>query len=128
MHTLLLSKDKEEGNLDSTGLARKIVDMLEERLAADILLLDVGAVTLLADYFILCTANSERQLGALSGDISKQLKGEAGRPLHVEGTPESGWVLIDYGDVVVHLFVRAVRDFYALEDLWQAAQVVVRIQ
>jgi ribosome-associated protein len=102
--------------------------MLEERQAADIVLLDVSAITILADYFIFCSANSERQLRALSSDISKQLKEDAGRPLNVEGTPESGWVLIDYGDVVVHLFLQAVRDFYALEELWQAAQMVVHIQ
>jgi ribosome-associated protein len=102
--------------------------MLEERQAADILLLDVSEITILADYFILCSANSERQLRALTGDISKQLKGDVGRPLNVEGETESGWVLIDYGDVVVHLFLPGVRDFYALEDLWQAAQTVVRIQ
>jgi ribosome-associated protein len=102
--------------------------MLEEGQAADILLLDVSEITILADYFIICSANSERQLRALTGDISKQLKGDVGRPLNVEGESESGWVLIDYGDVVVHLFLPAVRDFYALEDLWQAAQTVVRIQ
>jgi ribosome-associated protein len=102
--------------------------MLEERQGADILLLDVSEITILADYFILCSANSERQLRALSGDISKQLKAEAGRPLNVEGESESGWVLIDYGDVVVHLFLPAVRDYYALEELWQQAQRIVHIQ
>jgi len=102
--------------------------MLEERQGADILLLDVSEITNLADYFILCSANSERQLRALSGDISKQLKVEAGRPLNVEGESESGWMLIDYGDVVVHLFLPAVRDYYALEELWQQAQRVVHIQ
>ena len=102
--------------------------MLEERQAADILLLDVSEITILADSFILCSANSERQLSALSGDISKQLKADAGRPLNIEGTPESGWVLIDYGGVVVHLFLPTVREFYALEELWHAAQTVVRIQ
>ena len=102
--------------------------MLEERQGTDILLLDVSEITILADYFVICSANSERQLRALSGDISRQLKGDAGSPLNTEGTPESGWVLIDYGDVVVHLFLPAVREFYALEELWQAAQTVVRIQ
>lgn len=102
--------------------------MLEERQAYDILLLDVRRITILADYFVLCSANSERQLKALAGDLSKQLKGEVGRLLNVEGDPESGWVLIDYGDVVVHLFLPQVRAFYALEDLWRDAQTVIRIQ
>jgi ribosome-associated protein len=102
--------------------------MLEERQANDILLLDVRQITILADYFILCSATSERQLRALAGDLSKQLKGQAGRAINVEGDPESGWVLIDYGDVVVHLFLPQVRAFYALEDLWRDARTVVRIQ
>jgi ribosome-associated protein len=102
--------------------------MLEERQASGILLLDVSEVTILADYFVLCSANSERQLKALSGDLSRQLKGEVGRPLAIEGEPESGWILIDYGDVVVHLFRPEVREYYALEELWKAAQTVVHIQ
>ena len=102
--------------------------MLEERQCSDILLLDVSEVTILADYFCLCSANSERQLKALTGDLSKQLKAEVGRPLNIEGEPESGWVLVDYGDVVVHMFMPAVRKYYALEDLWKGAQTIVHIQ
>jgi ribosome-associated protein len=102
--------------------------MLEERTCSDILLLDVGELTILADYFCLCSASSERQLKALTGDLSRQLKAEVGRPLHVEGEPESGWVLVDYGDVVVHMFMPAVREYYALEDLWKGAQTIVHIQ
>ena len=102
--------------------------MLEERLAADILLLDVGAVTLLADYFVLCTANSDRQISALVGDLSKQLKAQVGRPFGIEGQTESGWVLLDYGDVVVHVLSKEMREFYALEDLWKGAQTIVHIQ
>jgi ribosome-associated protein len=102
--------------------------MLEERQGADILLLDVSPVTILADYFVLCSATSERQLKALAGDLSRQLKAQAGRPLSIEGEPESGWILVDYGGVVVHLFMPEMRKFYALEDLWKGAQTVVRIQ
>jgi len=102
--------------------------MLEERQGSDILLLDVRQITILADYFILCSATSERQLKALAGNLSKQLKAEAGRPFSIEGEPESGWILLDYGGVVVHLFLPEIRKFYALEDLWKKAQTVVRIQ
>lgn len=123
-----MGKNKEEENLDSTELARKIVDMLEERLATEILLLDVGQVTLLADYFVLCTANSERQIRALVGDLSKQLKAEVGRPFGIEGEAESGWMLLDYGDVVVHILNPEMREFYALEELWKGAQTIVHIQ
>jgi len=102
--------------------------MLEERQAENILLLDVQQVTILADYFVICTANSERQIKALAGDLSRQLKAEAGRPLSIEGQPDSGWVLLDYGDVVVHLFLPQARSYYALEELWRDAQTIVRIQ
>lgn len=104
-----------------------LVGLLEERKAEDILLLDVHAVTILADYFIICSGTSERHLGALSEDLTRGLKFDLDRLARVEGEPESGWVLIDYGDVVIHLFMPSTRRFYDLEGLWKDAQVVVRI-
>lgn len=98
--------------------------MLDERQGKDILLLDVHQITILADYFILCSATSERHLKSLTGDLTKQLRGSLG----VEGEAEGGWVLIDYGDVVVHLFLPQVRSYYNLEELWKQGQVVVHIQ
>lgn len=102
--------------------------MLEERKGMDILLLDIRAITILADYFVICTANSERHLRALAEDLPRQLKGDIDRPIGIEGEPESGWVLIDCGDVVVHLFSADRRVFYDLEGLWKEAQKVVHIQ
>jgi len=109
-------------------LARTIVDMLEERKAENILLLDVHQVTILADYFIICSGTSERQIRALSGDLSRQLKAEAGRPLNIEGEPNSGWVLIDYGAVIVHIFSPSTRALYDLEGFWEEAKTIVHIQ
>ena len=105
-----------------------IVNMLEERKANDILLLDVQQVTILADYFIICSATSERQIKALSGDISRQLKAEVGRPMNIEGGADSGWVLMDYGSVIVHIFSPEMRALYDLEEFWNQAKTVVRIQ
>jgi ribosome-associated protein len=102
--------------------------MLEDRQAEDIVLLDVRDVTLLADYFVICAGNSERQIRALSNGISRELKGEIGRPLHVEGDASGGWVLIDYGDVIVYIFAAQTRALYDLEGFWQEAKTVVRIQ
>jgi len=102
--------------------------MLEERKAENILLLDVQQVTILADYFIICSATSERQTRALSGDLSRQLKAEVGKPVNIEGEADSGWVLIDYGDVIVHIFSPDMRTFYDLEGFWKEARTVVRIQ
>jgi ribosome-associated protein len=102
--------------------------MLEDRQAEDIVLLDVRDVTLLADYFIICSGTSERQIGALSNGISRQLKSEVGRPLSVEGEASGGWVLIDYGEVILHIFASQTRELYDLEGFWQEARTVVRIQ
>jgi ribosome-associated protein len=101
--------------------------MLEERKGMDILLLDLQPVTILADYFVLCTATSEPHLKALMGDLSRTLMVDVGRPLGVEGQPESGWILLDYGAIVVHLFLAETREFYNLEGLWKEAQTVVHI-
>jgi ribosome-associated protein len=88
----------------------------------------VRDVTLLADYFIICSGNSERQIRALSSGISRELKSEVGRPLSVEGDARGGWVLIDYGDVILHIFASETRTLYDLEGFWQEAKTVVRIQ
>jgi ribosome-associated protein len=102
--------------------------MLEERKAENILLLDVHEITILADYFVICSATSERQIRALSGDLSRQLKAQVGRPLAVEGEADSGWVLIDYGSIIVHIFSPDMRAFYDLEGFWTGAKTVVHIQ
>lgn len=87
------------------------------------------AISPIADYFVICSGNSERQLEALDREIVDQLRNtEHIRPSRREGTAESGWVLLDYGDVVVHLFSLSEREFYHLEDLWSAASTVVRVQ
>jgi ribosome-associated protein len=102
--------------------------MLEERKAEDILLLDVQQITILADYFVICSAASERQIRAISGDLSRQLKAQVGRPLNIEGEADSGWVLVDYGDIVVHIFLPETRDLYDLEGFWKEAKTIVHIQ
>ena len=102
--------------------------MLEERKAENILLLDVQEITILADFFIICSATSERQIRALSGDLSRQLKAQVGRPLAVEGQADSGWVLVDYGSVIVHIFSPDMRAFYDLEGFWTGAKTIVHIQ
>ena len=105
-----------------------MVDTIEEHQGSEISLLDVRQITILADYFIVCSAASERQLKTLADSLSRQLKAAVGRPMNVEGDAASGWILLDYTDVVVHLFLPDVRRFYALEDLWEGAQTVVHIQ
>ena len=109
------------------ALARQLTDWAAEAKAEDIVLLDVRKATYLADFFVICTATSERHLTALSERI-QELADEAGqKPQHVEGTPDSGWILLDYGDVIVHLFSAPLREFYNLEKVWVEAQTVVHV-
>ena len=90
-------------------------------------MLDTRAISILADFFVIATAASERQLKAVADDIQKSLKKHSIIP-RVEGTAESGWILIDNPSVIVHLFSPAMRDYYQLEELWAKAPVVVRIR
>lgn len=110
-------------------LARSLVDALEDKKAEDIVLLDVQGQCSFADYFVVCTAASERQLDALVEAVS-----EAARKKHrlksprIEGHSAGGWVLVDFRDVIVHAFSTEQRKRYRLEDFWRNAKVVVRIQ
>jgi ribosome-associated protein len=114
---------------EALSLARRIVDLASDKLASDIVLLDIRAVSLIADYFVIATAGSERQATAILKDLSERLIDEfARKPLHTEGKPDSGWVLQDYGDVIVHVFSPTQRVFYNLEQLWAAATPIVRLQ
>lgn len=91
--------------------------------------MDIRRVSLLADYFVICSGDSERQLKAIVDEILERVKKEAGIiPLNVEGVPSSGWVLVDYGSVIVHIFAPSLREYYSLEKLWSGATIVVRIQ
>ena len=111
-------------------MARKIVDLVEDKQALDITLLDLRQITILADYFVLCTSQSSRQTQAIIDSVAMELKQQTGLlPLHPpEGGSDSGWALIDFSDVVVHVFDAPTRSFYNLEDLWKDAVVVVKIQ
>jgi ribosome-associated protein len=114
---------------EALAVAKRIVDLASEKQASDIVLLDIRGVSLIADYFVICTAGSERQASAILRDLSDKLLEEFGRkPLHTEGKPDSGWVLLDYGDVIVHVFSPGQRSFYNLEQLWAAATPMVRLQ
>lgn len=105
------------------------MDIAIEKKAENILLLDVRQVAVFADFFVLCTATSERQIEALRSAIREETKAALRViPLNVEGEASSGWVLIDYGSVIVHLFTADVRAYYNLEGLWRDGRVVIRIQ
>jgi ribosome-associated protein len=112
----------------SLDLARRIVELAEDKKAADIVLLDLGELTTLADAFVICSGGSERQLGAIADGIVEALRDERVKPIGREGTPASHWILLDYGGVIVHIFTPPERDFYQLESHWGAARTVLRVQ
>jgi len=117
----------QEALLEPREFAHQIVDWVAEKQAEDIILLDVGEVSLLADYFIICSGTTARQLGALAQEVRQQAKQIGASLLHLEGDPRTGWVLMDFADVVVHIFSPELRAYYRLEELWRDSNVVVRM-
>lgn len=109
-------------------MARRAVEVAEDKQATDIVLLDISGTTTIADYFVILTGTSDRQVRALLEELDKALHEAGTRLLRREGTPESGWVLLDYGSVILHIFAPAQREQYRLERLWDKATPVVRIQ
>ena len=91
-------------------------------------MLDIRRICSFADYFVICSGDSNRQIEAIREEISKALKQEGVIPHHSEGTADSGWVLLDLGGVIVHLFSPQQRDYYRLDELWNEATPVIRIQ
>jgi len=114
--------------LEGIEVARKAVEAASEKQASDVVLLDVDDICSFASYFVICSGESERQIAAIQGAIEETLKKEGLRPHHREGDLDSGWLLLDFGDVIVHIFAPAEREYYQLDELWSQAIPVVRIQ
>jgi ribosome-associated protein len=110
------------------ALAHRIVELAADKKASDIVLLDIHALTSVADYLVICSGGSERQLGAIAGGIIELLKDEDVQPIGREGGPSAHWALIDYGSVVVHVMAPPEREFYQLEQMWSDAPLLVHVQ
>lgn len=109
-------------------MAHLIVDTILDKKGADIALLDIRDQAIFANYFLICNGENERQLKALAESIRQDAKEKADVLAGgVEGHPGSGWVLVDFGDLIVHLFSPEKRNYYALEDLWSEAHIVLRM-
>jgi ribosome-associated protein len=99
-----------------------------DKLGEDIILLDIQKLTPFTDYFVICSGNSDRQLNAIVEGVDEYIKKRFGiDPRRVEGDGSSGWILIDYSDVVIHIFTPRTRSFYDLESLWKEAPIVLRM-
>jgi ribosome-associated protein len=103
-------------------------ELASEKQARDISMLDVRALCSFADYFVICTGDTKRHIEAIWQSIDEVLKTKGVLTHHNEGTPDSGWMLGDFGSVIVHIFAPLERDYYQLDKLWDKATPVVRIQ
>jgi ribosome-associated protein len=113
---------------EALALARRIVELAADKKAADIVLLEIHGLTTVADYFVICSGASERQLGAIADGIIEGLREEGVRPIGREGASTAHWLLLDFGAVIVHVMAPQERDFYQLERLWADAPLLVRVQ
>lgn len=109
-------------------LARTIVNSLEEKKGENIILLDIHEIASFTDYFVICSGTTDRMLGSLSKAVQEDVKANFGIHTIQEGQPSGGWLVADFGDVVVHLFSPDQRDYYKLEELWDKGKVLVRLQ
>jgi ribosome-associated protein len=103
------------------------VELASDKQADNVVMLDTRRICSFADYFVICSGDSNRQVEAIREEISKSLKREGVIPHHSEGTADSGWVLLDLGAVIVHILSPQQRDYYGLDELWSEAMPIVRI-
>jgi ribosome-associated protein len=114
--------------IDIALFARRIVELVEDKQAHDIILLDIRKQSTLADYFVICSADNDRQLRAVVEHIDEVVRREYQLKPRIEGTANTGWIVLDYDDVVLHVFSGAQREYYQLERLWNKASPVVIVQ
>ena len=102
--------------------------MASDKQAEEVVLLDARQVCSFADYIVICSGETDRQIDAIMGEITRSLKKLSIIPYHSEGSSSSGWVLLDYLGVVIHVFSRELRDYYKLESVYEKATQLLRIQ
>ncbi len=109
-------------------MAHAVIDVLEDKKAEKLVLLDIQNITSFADYFIICNGTSDRMLQALADGIREFVKSEYGMIVSIEGEARDGWVVVDLGDIVIHLFSPDQRDYYKLEQLWERGKRLLSLQ
>jgi ribosome-associated protein len=114
--------------LESLQLAKAAVDIASDKKASDVLLLDIRDITTIADYFVICNGSNTRQIQAIAESLQEELKKQGAQLLYREGVADTGWILLDFGDVIIHIFGPKEREYYRLERLWSEAKTVVYLQ
>ena len=109
--------------MKSSLLVKNITKLIKEKKGSDIYIIDVKKLSSLTDYFIICTSDSDPQTRAISNYIKKELSKKKIKPFQIEGFQYMNWILIDYCDVVVHIFKKEIREFYNIERLWGDAKI-----
>lgn len=123
----LTESERVEIPADAAELAHRIVEIASDKKGSDIVMLRTAELTSMADFFVICSGRSDRQVQALAGAIVDELRDDGIRPLGIEGKASARWVLLDFGSVIVHVFAPEEREYYGLERLWSKAARVVRV-
>lgn len=115
-----------ESNIDPDTAERALMaaEAALEKKAENLKVLDLSHLSGFTDCFLICSAQNDRQVRAISDAIASRLRAEGIKPLSIEGSEEGRWVLMDFGDFVVHIFLDAIREYYEIEKLWHGAQVI----
>lgn len=112
----------------SRSLALAIADAIADSPAVDTRVLDIHELSTITDVFVICSGENERQLRAISRRVIDEMSDKGNPPIRVEGETESGWILVDFGGVIVHVFQSDLRSYYDLEERWSDAPVLLSIQ
>ena len=110
--------------MDSKKFAKQIAELLFSKKGYDIKILEIKKISSIADYFVICSADSDRQVKAIADDVDDKLREQGIKPIHREGYESLTWVILDYFDVMIHIFKAESRNFYNLEKLWGDAPVI----
>ena len=113
---------------DTNNKARFAVEFLSDRLASDIVLLDLGTECNYTDYFVIASGETDRHLESMANELARSIRKNGTHIVHREGDGSGGWILVEFPGFIVHLFNRSKREHYRLEQLWRRAKEIVRIQ
>jgi ribosome-associated protein len=110
--------------LKSRDLAIQAAEAALKKKALDVIILDLSGLTFIADFFVICSGESTTQVKAVAEFIEQEFANKRVKPLGIEGTAYSHWILLDYGDVIIHVFEKETRAYYNLEKLWMDAKTI----